>query len=130
MLQEWNARRICPECPCRSPFKADPENLQRAKELVFDLPLDPGIRKIVEILLECGVETFESCEGGPGHACPEPTVKFEGDLSEGLRAVAVALAYGLPVAALRRTWQVRDRTLHGPWWEMTFTLPRPEEIAK
>jgi len=130
MLQEWNARRICPECPCRTPFKADPENLARAKELTFDLPLDPGVRRIVETLLECGVETFESCEGGPGHAFPEPTVRFEGDLSEGLRALAVALSYGFNVRNLRRTWAVRDGMLHGPWWEMTFSPPRPTEVTK
>jgi hypothetical protein len=25
-----------------------------------------------------GVETIESCEGGPGHAFPEPTVRLAG----------------------------------------------------
>ena len=40
--------------------------------------LDPGIRKAVERLQAEGIETFESCEGGSGHAFPEPTIRFYG----------------------------------------------------
>ena len=68
------------------------------------------------------METFESCEGGLGHAYPEPTVRFEGATSEGLRALSVALENGLPVFSLRRAWGVIDGLIHGPWWEMTFLL--------
>ena len=32
---------------------------------------------------QAGIETFESCPGGPGHAYAEPTVRFYGDRSEG-----------------------------------------------
>jgi hypothetical protein len=113
--------RPCEVCPCRTPFRADPENLRHAQELHFEPPLDEGIRNVVEILIECGVETFESCQGGDGHSFPEPTVRFEGEMSEGLRALSVALAYGFPVAELRRTWRIQDGMLHGPWWEMTFS---------
>ena len=42
------------------------------------LALDEGIREAVAVLVANGVETFESCEGGPGHAFPEPTIRFEG----------------------------------------------------
>lgn len=38
----------------------------------FDF-VDAGIRREVTILSQNGIETFESCEGGPGHAFPEPT---------------------------------------------------------
>jgi hypothetical protein len=106
---------------------ADPEKLQRARELNFEPPLDEGIREIVVTLIAHGVETYESCEGGEGHSYPEPTVRFEGDLSEGLRVASVALGYGLPVSRLRRTWAIKDGMLHGPWWEMTFIPPRPVE---
>ena len=84
---------------------------------------DPGIRREVEALRGAHVETFESCEGGPGHSCPEPTVLFCGDRSEGFRAFAVAIQAGLPVDALRRVWSVVDGELKGPWWEMTFRRP-------
>jgi hypothetical protein len=40
--------------------------------------LDPGIAPYVDALRAEGVETFESCEGGDGHAYPEPTVRFAG----------------------------------------------------
>ena len=76
-------------------FYGDPEKLQRARELNFEPPLDEGIREIVVTLIAHGVETYESCEGGEGHSYPEPTVRFEGDLSEGLRVASVALGYGL-----------------------------------
>jgi len=114
----------CANCPGKTPFRPDPESIQRARELYFDPPLDEGIREIVISLVANGVETFESCEGGEGHAFPEPTVRFEGTDSEGLRAVSVALENGLPVRRLRRVWGIQDNVLHGPWWEMTFRSPK------
>lgn len=86
----------------------------------FDPDLDPGIREAVLALNDAGIETFESCEGGEGHAYPVPTVRFYGDRSEGLRALAAALLAKLPVAELRRVWPVLDGEPTGPWWEMTF----------
>jgi hypothetical protein len=86
----------------------------------IDMALDPGIRLAVLVLRSAGVETFESCEGGPGHAMPEPTVKFHGSSHEGYRAFAVAMENGLPVLSLRRAYGVTDGQLEGPWWEMTF----------
>jgi hypothetical protein len=41
-------------------------------------PVDAGIEAIVRVLWSNGVETFESCEGGPGHSFLEPTVRFPG----------------------------------------------------
>jgi hypothetical protein len=87
----------------------------------YDPPLDPGIEAAVEILQRAGVETFESCQGGPDHAYFEPTVRFHGGAAEGLRACAVAIEAGLCVADLRRAWSVRDGELVGPWWELTFS---------
>jgi hypothetical protein len=86
-----------------------------------EAPLDRGISYAVKILRENGVETFESCQGGPGHSFAEPTVRFHGEQGEGYRAVAVALQAALPVAALRRVWRVLDGELEGPAWEMTFS---------
>jgi hypothetical protein len=113
----------CSHCPGRTPFRPDPESVQRAKEFHFETPLDDGIREIVITLIANGVETFESCEGGPGHSFPEPTVRFEGAASEGLRAISVALENGLPVRRLRQVWGFENNLIHGPWWEMTFLPP-------
>lgn len=90
----------------------------------FEPPLDPGIADAVLCLVGAGIETFESCEGGPGHAYPEPTVRFHGDRTEGLRALAAALAANLPVKDLRRVWPVLDGEPTGPWWELTFSPTR------
>lgn len=89
-------------------------------EVEFYPPLDSGIRNAVEILRSGGIETFESCDGRPGHAYPEPTVRFHGDYSEGFRALSVALRAGLRITAMRRTWRVQYGEPTGPWWEMTF----------
>jgi hypothetical protein len=83
--------------------------------------LDLGIRRAVEVLKAAGIETFESCEGGKGHAYTEPTVRFHGTPEAGWRAVGACLAYGLPVLALRRVWYVLDlNEPTGPDWELVF----------
>lgn len=82
--------------------------------------LDSGIAHYVDVLDRDGIETFESCEGGDGHAFSQPTVRFYGERSEGFRALAVALSHDLPVADLRRYWQIQDGEPSGPHWELTF----------
>lgn len=86
----------------------------------YEPPLDPGIAEAVRVLREAGIETYESCQGGAGHAYPVPTVRFHGNHAEGFKAFAAARACGLPVSELRRTWQVNDGEPDGPTWEMTF----------
>lgn len=88
--------------------------------------LDPGIRGAVRLLLDAGVETFESCQGGPGHAYLEPTVRFHGGPGEGFRALGVAMTVALPVYALRRIWRMIDGEPTGPHWEMTFRKEVPD----
>jgi hypothetical protein len=102
-------------------FQNPPSTITRRliRQLIPDL--DPGIRKAVRVLLEHQIETFESCEGGPGHAFPEPTVRFYGTPEAGWRAVAACLANGLPVSCLRRAWYILDSNEPtGPNWEITF----------
>jgi hypothetical protein len=70
--------------------------------------LDREIEKYVRQLQACGIETFESCEGGIGHAYFEPTIRFHGTPESGWRAVAACLAYGLPIGSLRRVWDILD----------------------
>jgi hypothetical protein len=96
-----------------------PDALERLP-LASRAALDPGIRRAVETLSDHGVETFESCEAGAGHAYPEPTVRFFGHAGAGWHALGIALQHGLPVVALRRTWPVAEGEPTGPYWEMTF----------
>jgi hypothetical protein len=84
--------------------------------------LDAGILPIVKILRDNGVETFESCQGGEGHAFFEPTVRFHGGHAEGFRALSIALQHGLGVCELRRYYSIEDGEPVGPHWEMTFLV--------
>ncbi|MEK6703020.1 MAG: hypothetical protein AABZ53_12205 [Planctomycetota bacterium] len=86
----------------------------------FDPPLDPGICPFVECLSNAGIETFESCEGGHGHAYTEPTIRFHGGTGEGFRALAIAQKHGLPVSEIRRTWPINNDEPTGPHWEIVF----------
>lgn len=88
--------------------------------LDLDMPLDPGIERAVHCLRREGIETFESCEGGIGHAFAEPTIRFHGDAWAGYRAFGVAMQNGLRVAALRRVYDAIEGQLHGPYWEITL----------
>jgi hypothetical protein len=51
------------------------------------MPIDMGIVRAVRILRTAGIPTFESCEGGPGHAFAEPTVRFGGTPETGWAAL-------------------------------------------
>src|SRR5258706_13154123 len=84
--------------------------------------LDPDIRHYVLVLSSQGVDTCQSCQGGPGDCYLEPTIEFRGGKGEGPRAVGAALAYDLPVTELRREWEIRDGEMHGPIWTMTFRV--------
>ncbi len=86
----------------------------------FDPPLDPGIASAVIILRQANIETYESCEGGDGHAYPYPAIRFHGGQPEGFRALAIALYHDLPISSLRRVWSIQDREPTGPTWELEF----------
>ena len=84
------------------------------------LHLDKGIKPYVLVLRAAGIETYESCEGGNGHAFAEPTIRFHGGVGKGFHAYSVAVENSLPVKALRRTWDVIDGELIGATWELVF----------
>ena len=85
-----------------------------------DLDLDPGIRRAVLVLRSARIATFESCQGGPGQAFPDPTIKFHGSAWEGYRALAVAMEHDLPVLRMQHVYGVVNGQLEGPWWELVF----------
>ena len=73
----------------------------------FDPPLDKGIEKPMRVLHDASVETYESCEGGPGHSYPEPTIlrlltlSIQGGttLTKRFSACAIATVFSLDVVA-------------------------------
>ena len=82
--------------------------------------LDPKIAEVVRVLQANGVETIQSCQGGQGHSYHLPTVEFRGVLGEGMRALGIALIYGMPVTSLRKEWTIIDKEPTGPIWAMEF----------
>lgn len=83
--------------------------------------IDQGIAREVRIMQAAGIETFESCEGGPGHAYLEPTVRFHGTPEAGWRALGVCFSNGLKATCLRRIWNIQEsHEPTGPYWEITF----------
>jgi hypothetical protein len=104
------------------------------KQLPHDI--DPLILPAVQILNEHGFKTFESCQGGEGHAFYEPTIRFEGDETDLIRACEICRLYGLIVSEGRRIFRkapvYRDdntpnvhligETWDKPFNEITFCL--------
>jgi len=114
----------------RSPdFNASDNFTPSIDSLPHDHIMDPGIVRAVSALQAAGVETFESCQGGTGHAFHEPTVRFHGSQAEGFRALSVATEAGLIVDALRRVWTVLDGEPTGPCWELTFVRMSDKKAA-
>ena len=85
-----------------------------------DWVLDKGISRAVCILQAAGVETFESCEGGEGHAFSLPTIRFSGTQRCGHLALGIAMKRCWPVNHLRRYWSVIENEVTGPYWELEF----------
>lgn len=96
---------------------------------VGELALDPGIRRYVLIMRANGVETFESCQGGDGHPCPEPFVRFFGNRWAGFRAFEVAMTHGLPVLSVAHEYNEVGGWLEGPTWRMTFRHADPGDAS-
>jgi hypothetical protein len=84
------------------------------------MPIDPGIVRVFRALNDAGVETFESCQGGPGHSRDRPTVMFHGSQFAGWEALAIAMKLGLPVRTIQRVWSIIDGEPVGPDWEITL----------
>lgn len=111
----------------------------KADSSFFQAPdgIDKLILPIVEILNIHGFKTFESCQGGEGHAFFEPTVRFEGDEFSLIRACEICSLYGFIVSEGRRIYRktpiYRDdntpnahqigETWDRPFNEITFILP-------
>jgi hypothetical protein len=57
----------------------------------FSPPLDEGITRAVLVLDDAGIETFESCQGGPGTPTSSRRCSFtELRLRDGMRSVCAS----------------------------------------
>lgn len=107
-----------------SPMEWDRDQLEAfARKIDHTGCMDLGIVRAVQILMDADFATYESCQGGEGHAYAEPTIRFKGTPACGWRALAVLMTYGLPVDRLSQTWVLNYGVPDGPCWEVTFTRP-------
>ena len=95
-------------------------SLMQSHNLELDMPLDVGIPPAVHLFRGAGLCTIESCQCGPGHPFPEPTVRIGGTHADGFRAYALAIEAGLPVRSISRVWFIDDGELTGPYWDIVF----------
>lgn len=91
--------------------------------------LDRGIRFAVRVLHARGLETCQSCQGGPdaarpdrGHAYDRPTVDLvaSGSDSWGFVAMAALQDYGLRVRDVSLVWDIHEGLPYGKLWRITF----------
>jgi hypothetical protein len=63
--------------------------LKYSRELDCETPIDRWVSYAVKVLRDNGIETYESCQGGPGHSYAEPAVRFHGTQPAGSRIAAI-----------------------------------------
>lgn len=90
--------------------------------------LDPGIRAAVLAMRAAGIDTFASCDGGEGHAWPEPGVRWRGPEWQRYVAARATSEAGYKVKEVRQVWYADEGTLRQePLWEIIFYgLPEDE----
>jgi hypothetical protein len=104
-----------------SPGDWTEDDLKRfAREIDKLVPIDLGIVRAVKLLRDAGFTTIESCEGGEGHAYPEPTVKFDASPAAGWKAIGELMTYGLPIRQFGEMWSFTYGRPTGPRWYVTF----------
>lgn len=93
----------------------------------LEYPIDELIKPAVDILRENGFDTIESCQGGEGHACLEPMVRFNGTEFDLIRAMEVCYVYGLCVSEGRRIFGKLQDVYQNDDWEnpigRTYEMP-------
>jgi hypothetical protein len=94
--------------------------------------VDAGIRPAVRHLADHGIETFSSCQGGPGHSFAMPNVMFHGDEHAGLYAVWLLESHGYHVWQLSRHWFLNEGAQRNdeerrwrPIWEVQMRTLEP-----
>jgi hypothetical protein len=92
--------------------------------------LDVGIRFAVRVLHAAGIETCQSCQGGPdqlrpdrGHAYVVPTIDMiaGADDAIGFASLRALQAYGLPVDTLSIVWNISNGLPYEKLWRVTFS---------
>lgn len=98
----------------------------------FYADLDPGIRFAVKVLHAHGIDTCQSCEGGPGHSYPAPTVDMRGSAHEqpAFAALHHLETYGLEVTSVAQVWNVAQGRIHEVVWRVELRKACPERAEE
>ncbi len=104
---------VCPEFVAGS---------DRAFQIPVEMRTIEQLRGWASMLIEMQMQRVNACEGGEGHACRWPTVRFGGSPGKAWKAVGWLLDWGLPVRTLV-TWSFERIALslpRGPEWYVEF----------
>jgi hypothetical protein len=99
------------------------EGLKVLTDEQMDLAIDPLIRPAVDLLREHYIETIESCQGGDGHCCLEPMVRFVGEEIDLIRAMEICLAAGMHVFEGRKVYRKIEQVIHKTNVGRTYEKP-------
>lgn len=80
----------------------------KSYKTITDSQIDESIKPIVDILIQHGFKTFESCSGGQGHAFYEPTIRFKGNEFDLIRAYEICMMYGFQPLEVKRVYRKVD----------------------
>lgn len=89
--------------------------------------IDAGIMLALHALADREIDTFSSCQGGPGHDGYQgmPTILFHGGESAGLWAVWLLECQGFRVQTLTRHWDLDHKPPREPFWQVTLRTTVP-----
>lgn len=87
--------------------------------------IDPKIVAALHALADYEIDTFSSCQGGPGHPCVMPEILFHGGESAGLYAVWLLEAQGFRVQELSRHWDLDHGLPRQPLWRVALRSLEP-----
>ncbi len=94
--------------------------------------IDAGVRHAVRVLNCRGVETQQSCEGGPGHAYDRPTIdcRARADDAAGFAALSALVDYGYDVESVALHWEVLHGRPYEIMWRVVLRRAYPERAEE
>lgn len=94
------------------------EDVVWARETFRSEALDRGIIRIVRVLTDGGIETWQSCEGGHGHSYEWPSVDI---IDRPWAALDLCVMYDLPVHTISNLFEIWEGKPTRPFWRVEFS---------
>lgn len=121
----------CPVCGDEYDPEGNPKDMAQPQNAPDTPELDTAIAPLVRYLRRKGIDTFESCEGGPDHVFPWPIIRFRGDLIKRMEAFNYLRHIGAPMIYIKKASFVGyppAQPNHGEthFFEIEFEYPLPD----